>query len=388
MSTTYSDRQKRFLQRLQEAHGSRVVDPAVRELVHRRLAEQYNQMTYGDLGDEAVQARVTEAMEEYAAGKAVAPTPYEDPGMYGFLQHLVMRIEDAASAAGVSLPCPPPLVGTLPTGSVNARTVLVPGTSEYLVLFEDQFFHFALLASKAIASAFPLVETTHPTINPDPVLIRQRLEQEPEVGARFAEVVLAYAHSGQPGRARPYLPARPYGLLAGSLQKSLEMFALGHEYGHVVRGHLEEASHKVLRVLPDEDTEALQYSWRQEYEADIVGTGLCIGAMLADGNYLPMSFWGIDCFFSVLDVVKRASSILSYGAEQTGRPGSHPPPNERRRRVRGVLRSMVDGPSATEQLEVAHTLGATVASTVELLWEQARPLVLDAHRQGLRPVFA
>jgi hypothetical protein len=55
------------------------------------------------------------------------PTPYEDGGWYAVMEDLSEAIGQSANEAEMVI-SRRPLLGTLPTGQINAMTVRVPGT--------------------------------------------------------------------------------------------------------------------------------------------------------------------------------------------------------------------------------------------------------------------
>jgi hypothetical protein len=313
------------------------------------------------------------------------PSPYEDPGRHQMIKFHAQRIESAAAGQGIHI-AKKPLLGTMPTGQVNAMTYLVPGTTDHIVLLERELFTFALLASKAVCGAFPIVASS-PT---EGTLIaaglgaaEDRIQQQPELAERFIEVAMAYALTGRPSVARPYWPERHYQMLSGVLQRSMILFVLGHEYGHMVAGHLLHVSSAGEdRSLVGVD--ALDYSWRQELEADVVGCRLSVAAMEQLGYDPVLSFWGADFFFSAMDVMDRATSLLSCGDENKRKLGSHPPSKDRRSHLRRTFLPLLAGkgsPGATHPIE--H--GQMIEDVVEHLWVLGRPSIKDAHERGFRP---
>jgi hypothetical protein len=156
-------------------------------------------------------------------------------------------------------------------------------------------FLFALLLSKAVARAMPLrpTEDTGFSFSTDKDHIRQRIDSDDSVVHRFADVLLAYAATGRPGNAEQYFPEAHYGRLAEVLRNSMELFVMGHEYGHIILGHLSQA--ESTESTPS-GAEEIRYSWTQEYAADFVGANLMLRAMLRDEYDAPLSYWGADFF--------------------------------------------------------------------------------------------
>ncbi|WP_440956116.1 hypothetical protein ACSAZK_03970 [Methanosarcina sp. Mfa9] len=86
--------------------------------------------------------------------KTDLPTIYENPDTYSILFDLFEQIEKSAKELLSRLPMRP-LIGTLPSGKVNAMAIKVPDTDEFMVVFEDQLFTFANLIAKIIAQSIP-----------------------------------------------------------------------------------------------------------------------------------------------------------------------------------------------------------------------------------------
>ncbi|WP_298462592.1 hypothetical protein [uncultured Cellulomonas sp.] len=344
----------------------------------RSIAEATTRSMNPQASAEEVAQAVERMVERARQDAARVPTPYEDPGWYGILSGFAESIERSVEQMGMSLPRRPAF-GSLPTGQVNAMTIAVPGGSDHLIVFDHQMFLFALLLSKAVARAFPVDSGPGGIrISMSQDDIRARVDSEPSVLERFADVVHAYAVWGQPGQARQYHAEPLYVNIADSIRVSMEAFALGHEYGHVIAGHLRSAG-RVARMLPNEQVQEVDYDWQQEYEADHLGVALSMTALHRDRRYdLTQSFWGADLFFSAMDIMDRAVSLLRYGDENAQTLGSHPPSTARRGVLRGVLRTLVDGPPAEQAISAAQTL----EFVAELLWERTRPLLARAGSGG------
>ncbi len=323
------------------------------------------------------------SVQEHAAQ---LPTRYEDPRVYGLLSSYQESIESAVRHLGIE-PVPLVNVGTLPTGQVNALTIAVPGSQDYIVAFDRGLSTFALLLSKAVAQVFPyeLTKGGGASFSVDEERLRNNLRSRPDIADRFTEVVLAYAVFGEPARARPYiLPDRATNELTRLLKSSLELFVLGHEYGHALAGHLDDAM-RTAAVLPDVNVEEVAFAWGQEYEADIIGLHLSTRAMsIRTGVDLSLSFWGAPFFFHCMMIMERAVSLLHYGEEGTIQLGSHPPHAVRR----GVLsRALVDA-TGTEQAQGAIQLAKQLEIALEELWNTTRSRIWRRHAEGARPAPA
>lgn len=103
--------------------------------------------------------------------------------------------------------------------------------------------------------------------------VSDRINAQPEIADNFAEVIVSYACTGRAGK--PFggfgrrLPPGHFHFALG-LTKAIKFFVLSHEYARVAVGHLESASPQ-KNILPAADAEALEYSWAQEFVADLRG---------------------------------------------------------------------------------------------------------------------
>lgn len=381
---------QRLVSQLQEATYLRLgIDPqAVADATAAVLGDQfidaYVAATFGDL-DEDEKERQRVSLREISREVEVVPSRYEDPLRYRMIRKRAEQIESAAIAHGMD-PRDRPLLGTLPTGQVNAVTYLVPGSRDHVVLLERELFTFALLLSKVVCCTFPAESSAsgRTTFFTGPAAVRRRIEEHPELLARFTEVLLAYALTGRPTFARPYLPERAHQHLALVLRTSMELFVLGHEYGHVLAGHLSQVSRTTPCRARLHDVDALEYSWKQEYEADAIGCRLAYSAMRDLGYDSALSFWGADSFFSGMDVMDRATSLLLHGDEERQTLSSHPPSGHRRERLRAVLPEIAMENHPEENIRPVQ-LGRTIQAVIEELWLRSRPSVVNAHKRGLRP---
>ena len=294
-------RARAFLEQLQKATYSRFQIPpplrsSIEELTAFARESAAAQMPNGS--DDEKQQHIAEFVRQMTETQRIA-TSYEAPHWYNIILKLSGEIDKAANDAAIPVPSHP-LLGTLPIGQINAMTIRVPGTDEFVIIFDWQLFLFALLLSKAVVRALPLVSTEDGSfqIRIDSDGIRSRTDSDPSVVGRFLEVVMAYAVAGDPGFAPQYFPEPQYSLLAARLRDCMELFVMGHEYAHIILGHLTSANGAVLARM--NNAEEVAYSWQQEYEADMLGANLMMRAEFAGERVPPdHSYWGADFFFLV-----------------------------------------------------------------------------------------
>jgi hypothetical protein len=285
-----------------------------------------------------------------------------------------------------------PLVGHLRTGQLNAVSEPVPGRfGAYLVLFHDQMSFFALLLSQAVAWAMPfrpadandVYGNMRFKISMDAVT--ERIEANPEVAARFADIVVTYAVTGSLNQVGDHLVPPGYSGFALMVNSCLEYFVLGHEYAHILLGHL-DASPARKGVLPATEAEVLTYSWQQELAADNLGMVLSINTCIDHEGILGLlfGFAGIGLFFDALDVMDRAVALLQTGDKNVRQLGSHPPSDLRKQLLRDFLPQMAGGkPAKVEKAHAALEFADAQGEIIRLLWKYARPILLDLHRRGV-----
>ncbi|MEF9886022.1 hypothetical protein [Streptomyces sp. P9-A4] len=304
--------------------------------------------------------------------------PDEHPGGYMVIHMLADRLE-------ASLPdtVPRPVLGMMATGEINAVTLLAPDSRTHLVVFEDELLNFANLFSKAVALAMPheRAEDGRIAFSVDIDKVRRHVRESPEAVRRFREVVLAYLLEGRPGRAPQYFAPEGISNMGAILREGMELFVLGHEYGHVMAEHVADrkSRRRMLGTAEGEVTE-VGWKWEQEVVADLLGWNLSLGAMSGEyGAALPHA--GVELFFSACEVLERAVPLLVTGANAPRRESpTHPPAALRRDLVRTHAQARLED-DAAPLLE----LGTAIKEIVDVLWEQTAPVIVDLHRQGAVP---
>jgi hypothetical protein len=321
-----------------------------------------------------------------------ATSKYDNPFLMQSTGTLAGQIEESAAKLDLHLPSRP-LLGTMPLGDINAFTVVVPSTDEYLVIFENEMFHFAHLAAKAIAELVPMKRKEDSmlfSLNASDV--ERELEARPEAIDRFAQLVVAYLATGLPGAAPPWLQSTSRSALSTLLRRSIGLFVVGHEYGHIIANHLGNRS-RVSSVAGAEPgmspdvkiADHVVYSWKQEIEADILGLELMLDAMASTKVSLSLRYFGADFYFSLMALLRRGRNMLARGDEDDEEPtlfsSSHPPAELRREAIRNVIKDSF--PAEVSEMPLA--IGNHLAVLLELLWSQIRPQIIAAYRAGYRP---
>jgi hypothetical protein len=338
------------------------------------------------IGKEPGTVDLTSAFSDYRKNvlSLKPPTPYESPALFYVLAQMLHAIRNAVSADDLRQIMPPPLIfGTLPTGQINAQAVLPPGANYYLVLFESGLFSFANEMSKLIAQLLPPARISEYSITMEtPATPELLVDHSPEMVERFDAVLRAYVIEGNPRRIPPFALTLPHKPMAVVLLRTMELFVLGHELGHLIARHLLK-SKRVRAALGSINAERVQMSWDQEHEADHWGFNyLMVVEKVTMG--LKLCYSGCDLFFSCIRAVERCLNVLQFGPSGEDRPwigDSHPPVADRRRYLRSIIGDLATPQEARECIG----FGEALQAVVEELWLRVRSRFHQLHDSGVRP---
>jgi hypothetical protein len=273
------------------------------------------------------------------------------------------------TSAGALTTNPPemPLLATLPTGAVNARTYLVTGATRPLVILDEDMLFFGDLFAGALALE---------------VAPRDQGGDAEEAYMWLSKGILTYLVAGHMTTPRPRELSGPVRTFAAQLFSSLQLFAVGHEFGHIMAGHLTDAPRRRTPLTNEADA----FSWRhqQEHEADVIGARLATRAMLTDGATPVIAYAGTYLYFRLREILWRAVSVLSNGAPGDPAPSTltHPSPDDRRT----ILHAMVPGvfDNMRTVLKVQESLFRWDAAT-DRLERPCTTALEQEHAKGVRP---
>jgi len=322
----------------------------------------------------------------YAEACRKLPTAYEDPQVYSILTRLDDAIYSAAKLYGYPVETRP-VIGTVQSGQINAATVIVPETGEHLLLLDPGLTGLALLMSKvlALSLATPIGDGPKVEFSLSQQAIARRLDSDPQIEQRFLDAVLAFAVHERVGNAQQYFLSGTLGGVAGAFCTSMELFVIGHEYGHIIRGHLRDPAASEAVVVDNAEVARIAYSWDQEFAADAYGGALGVTAFIHSyGGGPALGFVGASAFFGCLEIIERCQTLLQTGAITPRSQGtsSHPPSTERRRHILEVLPVIIDD---HEVSDTSVRLAVGVDTAMCELWRRIEPIVHRLHKEGVRP---
>ncbi len=325
--------------------------------------------------------------------KRELPTPFQDPGSYStvlecwkIIEDIILTInfkqratEKSHSLKELGLKIVTPHFGTVPMGSVNAATYSCDN-EEYLIVFEVELMTFCHLLCKIIAKTFPIYD---PSENKNSEYyqekIIEKINQDPEVVQRFKDLVVAFVTTGRATTAKQYLLDPQYYAFVDHLRLAMEVFIIGHEYAHILLGHVD--ANYARKDLVMNDISSVIFSWDQESNADFLGLPLMMEGLSKVGyGYSPISYCGAEAFFSAFEILERAKCLIQSGNDEwywrncseTGQISDHPSAEMRRNKLRAQM-TEIFGPRSIETSQI-------IEQIIKILWEKIKPGILDSRK--------
>jgi len=356
---------------------------------YRMLEEYLATGEFGELEDQAVYASMTNnptnmaAIFKVVAAKIglkesdyagllsqtiVLPTRFENPSAYRIVDMLVVAIKNAAKKIGVDVSSFPSY-SSIPTGLVNAQAVSFEGATKKFLLFDSQLFHYCNLYAKAFSLCLPVKGAGEGfTFDLDLVSIEHHVKQFPECVKRFVQLLNAMCETGKPGHAEQYFPDDKYLGISSLFRSGMELFVVGHEFGHVYAKHLGEMIAMQSKAMIGGAN--LSEEHRQEFEADAIGLILMCHAQAEKGYDASLAYIGAELFFHALEMENRFRHALKTGrdAEYTSLPSeTHPSHEARRLMLRKHLPSLLDSEA---QVNSVLAFAEKYENIVSIIWKE------------------
>lgn len=301
------------------------------------------------------------------------PTPYEEHGLYSVLLMMADSIEEVAQSVG--LPIPRHLLfGTLPTGAVGAEAKLIPGTRDYIVVFQFGLFMFCYQMACLIAIAYPpLTKVDNGYDFSFAPALETAIKRQPEALAQFKRIVYCYVVLGNPRRVSR-LSLDPLHLpISSALLNAMETFVMGHEYTHVIYRHIE----KKLDMKGDEDS--IRWSRDAEFSADELGLSFTVRALHQDS--VKSALLGADYFLVCMDLLEQVLAVFDNNTAVGAVRTDHPPFSDRRKHLREILREMSPG----DDTDGAIMLADQQKSAIDWLRDRSINDWVTMRKEGIKP---
>jgi hypothetical protein len=249
------------------------------------------------------------------------PTCYESPPAY-YIFHTYQKQLDPARASLYGQSADPPKLATIPSTEINAYTY--PGGEDRgsIVAFNSELMNFAWQMTKVtlptinIEQGKKLVKIDHSS-----AYAKEAIEKSSTLKANYANAILEFLLLLDP-KTETLSPS--YDPLVITFASGMEMFAVAHEYGHVIKGHHSSTTSIPLGAsggnAPGQKVSVYDRSWDQEFEADEVGVHLIAETLSRPTNtdWMKGQGWvfkarGTLFFFKCLDIIDAATYMRDHG---------------------------------------------------------------------------
>lgn len=290
------------------------------------------------------------------------PTRFDCPWAHHQISDLLHRLKKSAEELGLEVGNFP-LHATVPTGQINAMAVSVPRSSRKFLLFDPELLTFCNLISKLYAQCL----TPNEKFGSGNIKILQAIiDGSPEIAGRLKAVLEAFVKTGRPGTSAPFSVDMGSIELSHIFRTGMEFFVVGHEFGHVYAGHLDELILKFHMISPELSVPS---SHIEEFEADYFGLVLTIYALRKEGVELRHILGAIKLFFSSLDLAKRYADFKSYGANRkfiSEESSTHPSNASRKLAIDKAIEQLG---VKDEDLEKNKQFYSLIEETTDRLWQ-------------------
>jgi hypothetical protein len=314
-------------------------------------------------------------VEEYAARYFVEPpTPFDEPGLQSTMVQLLDEVTPAIEDSGFPL-LARPLVATMPSSEVHARTRSIPGTNEAAILFQTGLMMFLRDFARVLALAMPFhwLELAINTPLERSGVPGDAAHTDRAVRLLGASLV-AFVVEGDL-RETPYVALERHAVVSSyMLLHHMELSALCHELAHLQLGHLLPAA---VDLSP----------WDKEYGADQVGSTMAsrTAQMSGAGLNSVVGLWMYELVLAAFDLVERALSYLETGRIDGSAGRTHPPPADRQRELlRRNMQGFVEAGLLAESVRLERRT-VDAANVIERLWLATKPTWDSLRDRQVRP---
>ncbi|MEM6767090.1 MAG: hypothetical protein AAF655_19285 [Bacteroidota bacterium] len=215
-----------------------------------------------------------------------------------------------------------PLIGTIPTGRINAMAIKSPQEEEYILAFEVGLFDMICRVCDYLANYLEPSMGAGTSYN-----YKVKEKVLPESITKVTTMLLRYYAQGLPFLEENIQLVDSQKMLSRRLRRIVQLFVTGHEYGHIALKHLENGISQSFGLI-DSTThdEIFPVGHTQELQAD--QAGFLISSCFHVKKGVPFWFSGaiITYFLTFSGLIY---SGLSFLLDKQITDPSHPPIEER-----------------------------------------------------------
>lgn len=347
--------------------------------------------------------------------KVRVPTCYEDPTAYLIIKKGVEDIDRARRELGYQSDYQPK-IGTAPTESVNALTYYDEATKEHVILINTELLRFSGQIASLTVQTIPLDRLREPqrVISARGRDIVVDFESHPEWGVDAVSAGLILLHVPTPELSE--LDTR-YDEFAVPFGRSIDLFVIGHEYGHVINKDRPFLVSKAQRSAGDAHADLAVWTWPHELSADKIGVTLFERALERDvrlkglpAELAPYALRAPLLFMVCLEIVDDSAFVKQHGtlppkrtahdeavmrdfadgklsvadaSRELGGPlGDYPPPWLREERLQAAISDLGRRLPVTPQSTVNGDLAKALISRMHIYWAMARRSLVARYREA------
>jgi len=246
------------------------------------------------------------------------PTCYENPLYYFMIEQYARDIETARRELGLPLPGGAARFGSIASNDINAYTYPSSDGRNGIIAINVQLLRFiSQMTQLAVSAVDPVWHQDKPD---HAAMLAQGLmaiSYNAEAQDNFIETILSLL-AGRPGpKIRPLDAASE--TLAVFFTNSMERFVFGHEYGHLIKGHVSPQRPISSGATGYSEHQVFARTWPQEFEADEVGLQLLTHILARSSGqnpkYSQYYLYSLEAplfFFDSMEVLDRARFMERY----------------------------------------------------------------------------
>ena len=232
---------------------------------------------------------------------------FQDKSDYLILMGLHDRLKSASDKGVINIPNNVAL-GTMPYGASNGYTGTFDDGS-HVVILQRGLFHFVNLTTKIILQLLPVQEQDGKLVYATGLIgLPTGIAEDSELRVRFFDLFESYIIHGDPLLAIPYFERTKFDSFFEFLLTGAELFALSHEYAHILLGHTNLGSSIDVHSIGNSDDIALR-----EFEADLLGAKITISALNLEGPGAYWTLFAIFVYFWSCDIAEESIIALQLG---------------------------------------------------------------------------
>jgi hypothetical protein len=300
-------------------------------------------------------------------------SPFDDVTARAIVEPIIGEIEGVcdqhgfATHAGV-------VYGTDPMSGLNIGQRAVMATDASIIEVSSHFLSFANTLAKLMSRTIPYRQIDGDTVH---ILrttegVRDVLMRDVDLVHDWSEALASFAATGvQPVGAQALL-IDAQNAIRTLLLRAIEVFAIGHEYGH----------HSLRHGVVSSSTGSTEQALLEEFHADLFARGcsMAIGQREDEENFYAVSGAGGVLILGSLELIRRTNALLETGRDEPPPIRHHPPFLDRVANL-----AALDDKLHEDNRGSAVELRQFIVEALEVVWEFVKPIVMAYHRSGIRP---